>query len=55
MGRQENAQRKAAVKIKLAEKYEALAARSGGVFKCERLLRRAAAYRNQATEISRQG
>lgn len=54
MGRKESAEKKAQVKVKLAEKYEALAARSGGKFKCERFLRRAAAYRNQATEISRQ-
>ena len=52
MGRKENAQHKVQVKIKLAEKYEALAARSGGLFKCQRFLRRAAAYRNQATEIA---
>jgi hypothetical protein len=55
MGRQENAQRKAQVKIKLAEKYEALAARSGGLVKCQRLIRRATGYRNQATEIIRNG
>jgi len=55
MGRKENAEHKAQVKIKLAEKYEALAARSGGAVKIQRHLRRAAGYRNQAVEIIRNG
>ena len=53
MSRNSDLQNRVKVKLALAIKYERLAATSGGLKKKGTWLRRVAAYRNQARELSR--